>query len=268
MSNILNDIVAKRKQTVAKLKSVVPIEAWERMPLFSKKCISLNQNLSNDNLTGIIAEFKRASPSRGVINDSAELFKVVSEYEMYGAVGISILTEPIFFNGNNDDILCVAGMLKTPILRKDFIFDEYQLLEAKAIGADVILLIAASLAPTEVKKLAGFAKNIGLEVLLEVHNEEELQHICDEIDMVGVNNRNLKTFEVSIDTSLELINKIPTSKTVITESGISNVETIVTLKQAGYKGFLIGETFMKAPDPGKAFKNFVDELKTLINPDL
>jgi len=257
MSNILDDIVAKRRLTVLQLKDIMPVRSLEAMPLFTKKNISLKENLSDDNLSGIIAEFKRASPSKGVINAHADVFEVVDDYEQYGASGISILTEPIFFNGSNDDILSIAGSLNVPILRKDFIFEEYQVLEAKAIGADVILLIAACLSPKEVKDLAVFAKNLKLEVLLEVHNEEELQHICNEIDIVGVNNRNLKTFEVDINTSLQLINKIPTGKIIITESGISNVKTIVTLKQAGFKGFLIGETFMKESDPGKAFKNFV-----------
>ena len=268
MSNILDDIIAKRKQTVAQLKELVPIGSWETMPLFTKKTISLKESLSKNKSTGIIAEFKKASPSKGNINEAANIFDVVYSYEKYGASAVSILTEPMFFKGNNDDILSVADSLTIPILRKDFIFEEYQLLESKALGADVILLIAASLMPVEVKKLAGYAKNIGLEVLLEIHAEGELQHICDEVDVVGVNNRDLKTFKVDIKTSLVLINKIPTGKIVITESGISDVETIVTLKRAGFKGFLIGETFMKEADPGKAFKKFIDELKTAINPDL
>ena len=141
------------------------------------------------------------------------------------------------------------------MLRKDFIVDEWQIAEAKAFGADVILLIAACLTPRQVKQLALFTKTIGLEVLLEVHNEEELGHICDEVDLVGVNNRNLKTFDVDINTSLELIGKIPSDKPAVAESGISNVETIVTLKKAGFKGFLIGETFMKEPDPESLFGN-------------
>ena len=261
MNNILNDIVAKRRQTVSQLKSIVPMGAWEMMPLFSKDCLSLKENLYNNSLTGIIGEFKRASPSKGTINDKANVFDVIYEYEKSGASGVSILTEPVFFKGNNDDIISVAESLTIPILRKDFILEEYQLLESKAIGADVILLIAACLSSKEVKKLAGYAKNIGLEVLLEIHDEEELLHICDEVDIIGVNNRNLKTFEVNINTSLQLINKIPTDRTVITESGISNVETIVTLKQAGFKGFLIGETFMKEADPAKAFKKFAAGLK-------
>jgi indole-3-glycerol phosphate synthase len=268
MSNILDDIIEKRKQTVEQLKTLVPIGSWETMPLFTKKTISLKESLLKNGSSGIIAEFKKASPSKGNINEAANIFDVVYSYEKYGASAVSILTEPMFFKGNNDDILSVAETVKIPILRKDFIFEEYQLLESKALGADVILLIAASLTAAEVKRLTGYAKNIGLEVLLEIHNEEELDHICDDVDVVGVNNRDLKTFRVDINTSLVLINKIPTGKIVITESGISNVETIVTLKRAGFKGFLIGETFMKEADPGKAFKKFIDELKTAINPDL
>lgn len=261
MSNMLDDIVAKRRKTVEQLKDRVPVSQLETMPLFTKKNISLQQKLNSDISTGIIAEFKRASPSKGVINNMASVLDVIYEYESGGASGVSILTEPEFFKGSNDDILCLAGSVKVPILRKDFIIDEYQVLESRAIGSDVILLIAACLSTQQVKDLATFAKKSGLEVLLEIHDEEEIQHICDEVDLVGINNRNLKTFEVDINTSLTLINKIPTGKVVITESGISNVETIVTLKEAGFKGFLIGETFMKEADPGKAFRKFVDEFK-------
>jgi len=148
-----------------------------------------------------------------------------------------------------------------PVLRKDFIIDPWQIAESKAFGADVILLIAACLSPALVKELAAYAKSIGLEVLLEIHNESELDHICDETDMIGVNNRNLKTFEVNITTSLQLIDSIPSDKPAIAESGISDVETIVTLKQAGFKGFLVGENFMKHADPGKAFGEFAGKLK-------
>lgn len=265
MSNILDNIVAKRKQTVAQMKGIIPVGAWEMMPLFSKVCEPLTESLLDTSLTGIIAEFKRASPSKGVINDRADVYEVLYGYEMNGASGVSILTEPLFFKGNNDDILSVAESLTVPILRKDFIVEEYQLMESKALGADVILLIAACLTPKAVKKLAAFAKNIGLEVLLELHDVNELQHICDDVDIIGINNRNLKTFEVDINTSLKLINKVPTNKPAIAESGISDVETIVTLKQAGFKGFLIGETFMKEADPAIAFADFVKKLKAKVN---
>ena len=261
MKNILKEIVDKRKETVKKLKSIVPMQAWEMMPLFDRDCLSLKENLLDESLTGIIAEFKRASPSKGDINVRADLFDVVTAYELNGASAVSVLTEPIYFKGNSDDIMSIAGSMTIPVLRKDFIFDKYQVTESKAIGADVILLIAACLTPIQVKELSAYAGSIGLESILEIHNEDELNHICDEVDMVGVNNRNLKTFEVDINTSLQLIDKIPVGKPAIAESGINSIDTIVTLRQAGFKGFLIGEKFMKEEDPGKAFENFINQLK-------
>jgi len=261
MKNILDEIVKKRKQTVAQLKNIVPIKAWQMMPFYERSCISLKKNLLNDDLTGIIAEFKRASPSKGIINADADIFDVVLDYEMNGAVAASILTEPLYFNGNNDDLMGIRDSIEIPLLRKDFIFDEYQIAESKAIGADVILLIAACLTAAEVKRLATFANNIGLEVLLELHDETELEHICEATTIIGVNNRNLKTFEVDIETSLRMAEQIPAGKIRIAKSGISNTETIRIFKDAGFKGFLVGENFMKEKNPGKAFEQFVQKLK-------
>jgi indole-3-glycerol phosphate synthase len=261
MKNILEEIVEKRKQTVAQLKNIVPIEAWKMMPFYERTCLSLRESLLNKNLTGIIAEFKRASPSKGIINGDVDLSDVVSGYQMNGAAAVSVLTEPVYFNGTNDDLIIARESIKIPLLRKDFIFDEYQIAESKAMGADVILLIAACLTADEVKRLATFANNIGLEVLLELHDETELEHICDATTLIGINNRNLKTFEVDIERSLRMAEKIPADKIKIAESGISNVETINIFKQAGFKGFLIGEKFMKEPNPGIAFEQFVQKLK-------
>ncbi|GAC1486166.1 MAG: indole-3-glycerol phosphate synthase TrpC [Flavisolibacter sp.] len=210
--------------------------------------------------TGIIAEFKRKSPSKGIINENADLLKVTSAYKQMGASGISVLTDESFFGGSLKD-LALAVSSDLPVLRKDFIVDSYQLVEAKAYGASVILLIAACLTTEKVKELAIFAKDLGLEVLLEIHNEAELDHICEAVDLVGVNNRDLKTFKVDINISLDLIKKIPVSKIAITESGISGVDKILILKKAGYTGFLIGENFMKHADPAIAFADFVQELK-------
>ncbi len=260
MKNFLQEIIEQRKETVKLLKSIIPIQAWEMMPHFSKKCMSLKKNLLDEKLTGIIAEFKRASPSKGSINENADITDVLLDYQVHGASAVSILTEPVYFMGNNDDVMNVAGSLKIPILRKDFIFEEYQIVESKAIGADLILLIAASLSPKEVKRLAAFAKNIGLEVLLELHDEVELGHICDETEIIGINNRNLKTFEVDIERSLRMAEQIPADKIKVAESGISSVEDILLFRQNGYKGFLIGENFMKEENPGLAFKNFVNQL--------
>jgi len=258
--NILETIVAHKKLEIARQKLLHSIADLETAQLFNRNTLSLKKFLLDETRTGIIAEYKRKSPSKGNINTISTVQEVTMAYAQ-SASGISVLTDNEFFGGNAADLLH-ARVNQVPILRKDFMVDAYQIIEAKSIGADVILLIAACLTVQEVKQFAALAKGLGLEVLLEIHNEEELAHICADIDFVGVNNRNLKTFEVSIDTSLQLINKIPTEMLAIAESGISNVDTIVTLHQAGFKGFLIGENFMKEPDPAIAFANFVEKLKT------
>jgi indole-3-glycerol phosphate synthase len=259
--NILSRIIADKKEEVATKKRLIPVEAWEYLPHWQEKRVSLRASLLKENTTGIIAEFKRKSPSKGVINGNADVGDVVSAYNM-GAAGISILTDEKYFGGTNDDVMTAREIVSVPILRKDFIIDEYQLYEARGIGADVVLLIAANLTRQQVMQLAGKAKELELEVLLEIHNEDELEHICAEVDFIGVNNRNLKTFEVDINTSLRLIKYIPAQKPAIAESGISNTDTIVTLKQAGFKGFLIGENFMKQAQPSVAFADFVNELRS------
>lgn len=258
--NILDKIVAHKRIEVAERKKLRSMAELEKMKFFGAETLSLKSFLLDESKTGIIAEFKRKSPSKGIINDIADLQQVTGSYATNGASGISVLTDEMFFGGTMDDLLA-ATINEVPLLRKDFMIDEYQLLEAKAFGAEVILLIAACLSPAEVKKMATTACNLGLEVLLEIHNEEELAHICEEVTLVGVNNRNLKTFEVSIETSLALINKIPNSKPAIAESGISDVDTIVTLRDAGFRGFLIGENFMKQADPSIAFAGFVHDLR-------
>lgn len=258
--NILDTIVAQKKKEVAERKLQKPIAELEKERFFANETLSLKSFLLDPAKTGIIAEFKRKSPSKGVINDQVTVEEVTKAYAQQGASGISVLTDQEFFGGSLDDLLA-ATVNEVPLLRKDFMIDEYQLVEAKAYGAEVILLIAACLTPAEVKTMAGVAKGLGLEVLLEIHNEEELGHICEAVDLVGVNNRNLKTFTVSIDTSLALINKIPQEKPAVAESGISDVDTIVTLRQAGFSGFLIGENFMKQARPSIAFADFVNQLK-------
>jgi indole-3-glycerol phosphate synthase len=258
--NILEEIIEYKKTVVAEAKTVKSIEELKASPFFDRQTISLKQFLLDETKTGIIAEFKRQSPSKGVINAGADVVEVTGAYTKCGASGLSVLTDAAFFGGSASD-LSAARINEIPILRKDFMIDEYQLLEAKAMGADVILLIAACLSPQRVKELAKFAKNLGLEVLLEIHNEEELAHICDEVELVGVNNRDLKTFSVDVNRSVELAKKIPGDKIKISESGISDITAIHLLKQHGYRGFLIGENFMKTADPGAAFEEFVRELK-------
>ncbi len=258
--NILDEIIANKKIEVQSKKVNTSIADLEITNMFQRKTISLSSFLSDKSRTGIIAEFKRKSPSKGIINNSASVIDVTTAYAT-SASGISVLTDGKFFGGSIED-LQQARVNTIPILRKEFIIDAYQIIEAKSIGADAILLIAACLSHRQVQQFASLAKQLGLEVLLEIHNEDELGHICDEVDIVGVNNRNLKTFEVSIENSLNLINKIPTNKLAIAESGISNIDTIVTLRNVGFSGFLIGENFMKELNPAIAFANFVTQLKT------
>ena len=258
--NILDKIIEKKKIEVAKAKELISVEQLKQNKLFDRRSISLKEFLLDKTKTGIIAEFKRRSPSKGIINDTADVAAVTKAYTLNGAGCLSILTDEHFFGGSNQDLI-TARINDIPILRKDFIIDEYQLVEAKAIGADVILLIAACLSVNRLKELASFAGQLQLEVLLEIHNEEELGHICDEVNFVGVNNRDLKTFAVDIDRCIALGKQIPANIIKIAESGIDNINTIKIFAAAGFNGFLIGEKFMKEKDPGQAFTEFAQQLK-------
>ncbi len=258
--DILDKIIAHKREEVEVRKTMLPENELRDSLHFNRRCLSLKESLSSGAATGIIAEFKRKSPSKGYINQWADTAAVTKAYTQYGASGLSVLTDHDFFGGNNEDLLA-ARQNNIPILRKEFIIDSYQLTEAKAIGADVVLLIAACLSVNEVKELSAHAKQLGLEVLLELHDEAELDHICAETDMVGINNRNLKTFTVDLQHSAMLAKMIPAGKIKIAESGISSVDDIRFLKNAGYQGFLIGENFMKENDPGKAFQLFTQNLK-------
>jgi indole-3-glycerol phosphate synthase len=260
--NILDNIIHYKRAEVAKRRLAVSISELEKGFYFDRKTLSLKDSLEKGNRTGIIAEFKRRSPSRGIINDKVDIIDVTAAYAENGASALSVLTDENFFGGSNEDLVG-ARINDIPILRKDFIIDEYQVAEAKTIGADVILLIAACLTPGEVKRLAGFAKGLGLEVLLELHDENELEHICDEAELIGINNRNLKTFDVNIEKSLLMAEKIPGDKIKIAESGISSVDDIMLFKENGFNGFLIGELFMKEADPTIAFAEFVNTLRIM-----
>jgi indole-3-glycerol phosphate synthase len=260
--NILDKIIEAKRIEVEKNRKNIPVDELMQTSFFKRDRFSLKSFLLDESRTGIIAEFKRRSPSKGIINDRADVLDVTRAYTEHGASCLSVLTDAAFFGGSFED-LKKARVNNIPILRKDFIIDEYQVTEARAMGADVILLIAACLTPERVKDLALHAKTIGLEVLLEIHNEAELQHICGEVQLVGVNNRDLKTFKVDINRSIELSKKIPADKIKIAESGIDDVGTIKLFREAGFKGFLIGERFMKESDPGETFKQFVQKLKHL-----
>lgn len=259
--NILDRIIADKFREVALKKKLISSGDLEGFPLFERDTVSLSSALRESN-TGIIAEHKRRSPSRSVINQDLNIQDVVSGYEIAGACGISVLTDGKYFGGSLDDLILARASVKIPLLRKEFIIDEYQLLEAKAYGADVVLLIAAVLNPKELKSLSQFAHDLKLEVLLEVHDLEELERsVLPGVTMVGVNNRNLKTFEVSTDISKQLAEKIPNDLVKISESGISTVDAIRELQDYGYRGFLIGENFMKTTDPGKNAMEFINKLK-------
>ncbi len=260
--NILDKIIADKQQEVSLRKSIIPVHQLENSVLFERKENSLATALRNSN-TGIIAEHKRRSPSKAVINQKVSVQDVATGYENAGVCGMSVLTDGKYFGGSMDDLLLARASVQMPLLRKEFIIDEYQLLEAKAYGADVILLIAAVLTKEQIKSLSQFAKSLSLDVLLEVHNEEELQKsIMPSLDMLGVNNRNLKTFEVSTDISKQLSEQIPDDFVKVSESGISSIEAIQDLQQYGYKGFLIGENFMKTENPGSSAIDFIKNLSS------
>jgi len=260
-NSILDKIVIKKQQEIAEAKARTAVSELEKSVNFKRECYSLREFILAPGRTGIIAEFKKASPSKGIINDKVSVTEVTRQYAEAGASALSVLTDESFFGGSLDDLLAAREANNIPILRKEFILDEYQITEAKAYGADIILLIAAILSPDSVNQLARFAKSLGMSVLLEVHNKAELDRsLCDELDAVGVNNRNLNDFSVSVQHSYDLVNLIPDRFLKISESGISNPQTIKELKAAGFNGFLIGENFMKEADPGAAIKAFAKAL--------
>ncbi|MFN3488284.1 MAG: indole-3-glycerol phosphate synthase TrpC [Emticicia sp.] len=260
---ILDKIIAQKAIEVAVAKAEVSVQDLEKSEFFARKTISLAASLSTENSTGIIAEHKRKSPSKGIINDKLSVEEITQGYAHAGAAGLSVLTDTDFFGGNKEDLQKARiANPSTPILRKDFMIDEYQVYEAKAWGADVILLIAACLSPEEIKSLSQKAHDLDLEVLLEIHDQQELDRSpLEYVDIVGVNNRNLKNFaENNVNASLVLAEKIPANVIKISESCISEPETINLLKSVGYRGFLIGETFMKDTSPGTKLGEFIAKI--------
>lgn len=258
---ILDKILAEKSLEVARHKEAVPIGTLLKFPdLYRKSASFKGALLASD--TGIIAEFKRKSPSKGWIHPDASPEVIVPMYQRGGAVASSILTDGSFFGGALGDLSKTRKLVNFPLLRKDFMIDEYQVFQAKVMGADFILLIAAALSPEQVRCLGRLAHDLGMEVLLEIHTEEELGCICPEVDVVGVNNRNLKTFVTDVETSFRLGELIPSKVVKISESGISSPDTVKALRAAGFKGFLMGENFMKEAEPGVALTSFINALKT------
>lgn len=259
--DILQEIIMKKRKEIARQKEAVPEAELGKM-LDGKTDRNLSMKAAiMASPTGIIAEFKRRSPSKGWIHRNAEPEKVAHVYRQAGASALSVLTDEPFFGGALKDLHNVRKTVSDlPVLRKDFIISRYQLLQAKLAGADAVLLIAAVLTPEECLRLAQEAHRIHLEVLLELHREEELPALNEFVDMAGVNNRNLGTFQTDVENSFRMAEKLPKDLIRVSESGISSPETVLRLREAGYRGFLIGETFMKTPEPGQALSDFLKRL--------
>ena len=257
--NILDKIIEHKKHEVAEAKRNISLSELQDSEFFQRDTFSLKESVKSG--SGIISEFKRRSPSKGIINEKADVLKVAKSYEKFGASGISILTDEIFFGGTLQDVLEVRDEISIPILRKDFMIDEYQFYEAKANGADVILLIASCLSPSQVQEFTELSHELGLEVLLEIHTDEELHHFNKNIDLVGINNRNLKDFKVDLQHSVNLKNQLPKDVLSVAESGIYSIDDFKFLKGKGFDGFLMGEYFMKNFNPGSAFEEFIKTIK-------
>ena len=261
---ILDNIISDKKIEIETLSKIVSISDLEKQKDFTKQSKSLKESIKKSK-SGIICEFKRKSPSNEKINYKSNISEVINGYEKAGAVGVSILTNKKYFDGSIKDINEVKNNLDIPILRKEFIISEYQIIESKSIGADAILLIASILDKEEIKNYSSLAKDLGLEVLLEIHSINELNKISNtDVDIIGVNNRNLDTLDIDIENSVRIFEKIPSEFVKISESGISKVDSIIKLIKVGYDGFLIGENFMKTSKPEESAYNFIKKVENEI----
>jgi indole-3-glycerol phosphate synthase len=258
---ILDKIIEHKRQEVADRKRLEPIARLERSPYFATPALSLRKYLQRPDKSGIIAEFKRQSPSKGPIQPYADVERITIGYMQAGAAALSVLTDTPFFGGSNKDLETARHFNFCPILRKDFIIDSYQVIEAKAIGADAILLIASCLSREQIQQLARLATDLSMEVLLELHDVSEVGKICPEVQLIGVNNRNLQDFSVDLAQSEQLAKQLPSDRVWVSESGIRSSADLVRLREAGYQGFLIGTHFMKQPDPPRACRRMVDEVQ-------
>ena len=260
MKDILSEIIANKRFEVDLQKQAISIEQLQEGISESPTPRSMKQALASS-ASGIIAEFKRRSPSKGWIKEEVCPEEIVPSYAAAGASALSILTDEKFFGGSLKDIRTARPLVEIPILRKDFIIDAYQLYQARIVGADAIHLIAAALEQDKSNELTEKAHTLGLEVLLEIHNTEELSYINKEIDMIGVNNRNLGTFFTDVENSFRLAEQLPQDSVLVSESGISNPEIVKRLRTAGFRGFLIGETLMKTEHPGETLQNFLQAMQ-------
>ncbi len=260
--NILEEIVAEKRKNLIPQRQRFPLADLCANPFYKAEKQSFRAFIQDEEKNGIIAEFKRRSPSLGAINLNADVVEVCQAYMRAGVSGVSVLTDSPYFGGSNADLSSVRKTGFCPLLRKDFCIDPYMVHEAAAIGADAILLIASILKKEEIKAYTDLAHDLGLEVLLEIHAMEELEKVYDKVDLLGVNNRNLKNFEISLDTSLSILEQLPAGPLKVAESGIRNPSDLKQLRAAGYDAFLIGTSFMATSDPKEAVKTFVQGLET------
>ncbi len=261
--NILDNIIAHKHKEVQLRKDLYPVKLLEKSIYFAAPPVSLKKYLLREDKSGIIAEIKRKSPSKGIINKYADVEKISIGYMQAGASALSVLTDEQFFGGKSEDLTIARSFNYCPILRKDFTIDEYQIIEAKSIGADAVLLLANVLSVQQIKNFTQVAHQLGMEVLLELREEEEMEAYTPAIDVVGINNRNLKNFEVSLENSIRMASLLPASSVKVSESGINTATDILYLKQHGYQGFLIGEKFMKHSKPEAACSEFIRDVLEL-----
>lgn len=260
MKDILQEIVATKRAEVDRRKRETDLQALYRQAETPRTTRHSLREALRSSSTGIISEFKRRSPSKGWINRDADVQSVVRAYQQAGATALSVLTDTPYFGGTDDDLRAARQACSLPILRKDFMIDEFQLVESRVLGADAVLLIAAALTREQCRRFAEIAHQLELEVLLEIHDQSELDYYSEYVDVLGVNNRNLGSFHTDVANSFRLIEQMPQEATPISESGISNPDTVKELRAVGFKGFLIGENFMKTEAPGDSLKNFINAL--------
>ncbi len=252
--SFLSEIIERKRQRLESVKQAVPLESFE----VRKGSHRFRQALLRDGIN-IIAEFKRRSPSKGAIRAEANLSQIVTSYEAGGAAAISVLTEEDYFSGSLEDLRLAKQSVDLPVLRKDFIIDDYQVYESAAAGADAVLLIVAALDDEKLLSLRALIEDeLSMDALIEVHTREEMQRaLACGASVIGVNNRNLHTFEVSLETSLSLAAEVPTEAVLISESGLKSATDLARLRDAGFRGFLIGESLMRSDDPGAALRDLM-----------
>ena len=260
MKDILQEIVATKRAEIDRRKRETDFQALYRQAETPRTTRHSLREALRSSSTGIISEFKRRSPSKGWINRDADVQSVVRAYQQAGATALSVLTDTPYFGGTDDDLRAARQACSLPILRKDFTIDEFQLVESRVLGADAVLLIAAALTREQCRRFAEIAHQLELEVLLEIHDQSELDYYSEYVDVLGVNNRNLGSFHTDVANSFRLIEQMPQEATPISESGISNPDTVKELRAIGFKGFLIGENFMKTDAPGDSLKSFINAL--------